>query len=266
MDSHEIVQRVMDEIANKSKTIEQGKGEPKVLNNTKNCALTEFVGTATGDTIGLVIANVDATLHEQLGLDKKYHSLGIIGSRTGAGPQAMAADEAVKSSNTELVKFEMPRDTKGGGGHGSFIVFGGEEVSDVKRAVEITLNALDSTYFGDIYMNDSGHVELQYTARASQVLSDYFGAEQGKSWGLIVGCPASIGLVMADAAVKSANVEVVSSASPAAGTSFTNEYMIMISGDSGAVKQAVMSGREVGIELLETLGGPVEPGGESYIG
>ena len=68
----------MDEIANKSKTIDQSKGEPKVSKNKRTSALTEFVGTAEGDTIGLVIANVDSTLHERLGLDKKYHSLGIV--------------------------------------------------------------------------------------------------------------------------------------------------------------------------------------------
>ena len=54
--------------------------------------LTEFVGTGIGDTIGLVIANIDPALHESMGIDKKFHSIGIIGARTGAGPQIMAAD------------------------------------------------------------------------------------------------------------------------------------------------------------------------------
>ena len=47
--------------------------------------VTEFVGTnALGDTIGLVIANVDPQLHEMMGLDKTYRSIGILGARTGA--------------------------------------------------------------------------------------------------------------------------------------------------------------------------------------
>ncbi len=37
----------------------------------------------------------------------------------------MAADEAVKATNTEVVSIELPRDTKGGAGHGSLIVLGG---------------------------------------------------------------------------------------------------------------------------------------------
>ena len=36
----------------------------------------------------------------------------------------MAADEAIKATNTEIIMVEMPRDTKGGAGHGNLIVFG----------------------------------------------------------------------------------------------------------------------------------------------
>ncbi len=78
----------------------------------------------------------------------------------------MAADEAVKATNTEVVSIELPRDTKGGAGHGSLIVLGGNDVSDVKRGIEVALKELDRT-FGDVYGNEAGHIELQYTARAS---------------------------------------------------------------------------------------------------
>ncbi len=77
----------------------------------------------------------------------------------------MAADEAVKATNTEVVSIELPRDTKGGAGHGSLIVLGGNDVSDVKRGIEVALKELDRT-FGDVYGNEAGHIELQYTARA----------------------------------------------------------------------------------------------------
>lgn len=115
---------------------------------------------------GLVIANVDAALLEAMKLEKRYRSIGILGARTGAGPHIMAADEAVKATNTEVVSIELPRDTKGGAGHGSLIVLGGNDVSDVKRGIEVALKELDRT-FGDVYGNEAGHIELQYTARAS---------------------------------------------------------------------------------------------------
>ncbi|RKO67868.1 propanediol utilization microcompartment protein PduB [Desulfofundulus salinus] len=214
---------------------------------------TEFVGTAMGDTIGLVIANVDPLLHEKMGLDSRYRSIGILGGRVGAGPQIMAADEAVKATNTEVVAVELPRDTRGGAGHGSLIIFGAEEVSDARRAVEVALQELERT-FGDVYANDAGHLEFQYTARASHALEKAFGAPLGRAFGLIVGAPAAIGVVCCDTAVKAAEVQVIGYASPAKGTSFTNEAILFISGDSGAVRQALIAAREVGITLLSTMG------------
>ena len=230
------------------------------------CGLTEFVGTSkTGDTIGLVIANVDQQVLDAMKLKKKYRSIGILGARTGAGPHLMAADEAVKATNTEIVKIELPRDTKGGAGHGSLIIFGGEDVSDVRRAVEVTLKEVDRT-FGDVYANDAGHIELQYTARASYACQTAFGAEYGRAFGLIVGAPAAIGVVMADTAVKAANVTVVGYASPGnGGTSHSNEAILFISGDSGAVRQSVISAREVGLALLGSMGDEPTNSQPSYI-
>ena len=171
--------------------------------------ITEHVGsTTTGDTVGLVIANVDSQVLEAMKLTKSYRSIGILGSRTGAGPQIMAADEAVKATNTEIVSIELARDMKGGAGSGSLIIFGGDDVSDVRRSVEVALRELERT-FGEVYMNEAGHVEIQYTARAGDALVTAFGTPEGKAFGLIVGAPAAIGVVMADAAVKSANVDVV---------------------------------------------------------
>ena len=231
----------------------------------KTCNLTEFIGTAAfGDTIGLVIANVDHQVLEAMKLEKSYRSIGVLGARTGAGPHIMAADEAVKATNTEIVKIELARDTKGGAGHGCLIIFGGEDVSDVKRAVEVALKEVERT-FGDVYGNEAGHIELQYTARASYAVEKAFGAPVGKAFGLIVGAPAAIGVVMADTAVKAANVEVVGYGSPAGGTSFSNEVILQITGDSGAVRQAVISAREVGIKLLGTLGDEPTSSAHPYI-
>jgi microcompartment protein PduB len=271
MSTDSLVENIIAEVLGKVGELKTPNAAPQEkspqadpIMSEKLCSLTEFVGTAIGDSIGLVIANVDSALLDAMHLEKKYRSIGILGARTGAGPQIMAADEAVKATNTEVVAIELARDTKGGAGHGSLVLFGGEDVSDVKRAVEVALNELDRT-FGDIYANDAGHVELQYTARASYALEKAFGAPLGRACGVIVGAPAAIGVLMADTAIKSANVDVVADSSPAKGTSFTNEVILIVSGDSGAVRQAVRSAREVGLVLLETMGGKAPSATTPYI-
>jgi len=268
---NELVNEVLNRIQ-KSEDLESERKEVEEKANKKggeaklNLAneVTEFIGTTIGDTIGLVIANLDPKLREMMGIDKKYRSLGIIGARTGAGPQIYAADEAVKASNTEVVKIELPRDTKGGAGHGSLIVFGAEEVSDARRAVQVCLEELDRT-FGDVYANEAGHLEFQYTARASKALNKAFGAPEGKAFGISVGAPAAVGVVMADVAVKAATIDVIGFASPADGTSLTNECILFFSGDSGAVRQAVIAAREVGLKLLGSLGDKPESVTKPYI-
>ena len=179
------------------------------------------------------------------------------------GHKSWPADEAVKATNTEIVSIELARDMKGGAGSGSLIIFGGDDVSDVRRSVEVALRELERT-FGEVYMNEAGHVEIQYTARAGDALVTAFGTPEGKAFGLIVGAPAAIGVVMADAAVKSANVDVVGYQSPSS-SSMSNEVILQICGDSGAVKQAVKVARKVGITLLGTMGSAPENTGESYI-
>lgn len=233
-------------------------------NQLQTSIITEHVGsTTTGDTIGLVIANVDSQVLEAMKLTKSYRSIGILGSRTGAGPQIMAADEAVKATNTEIVSIELARDMKGGAGSGSLIIFGGDDVSDVRRSVEVAVRELERT-FGEVYMNEAGHVEVQYTARAGEALVTAFGTPEGKAFGLIVGAPAAIGVVMADTAVKSANVDVVGYRSPSS-SAMSNEVILQISGDSGAVKQAVKAARDVGLALLETMGERPKNKGNAYI-
>ena len=172
-----------------------------------NIGLTEFVGTAIGDTIGLVIASVDPLLVDVMKLGK-YRSIGIVGGRVGAGPQIWAVDEAVKATNTEIISVELPRDTKGGAGHGSLIYIGADDVSDARRAVEIALQVLPK-YFGDVYGNDAGHLEFQYTARASYCLEKALGAPVGRAFGMTGTRPAANGKVLAEIAVKAAQVEWV---------------------------------------------------------
>jgi microcompartment protein PduB len=247
-----IVNQVMQKVGTNG-TNGGSEAPAAVAASFRNPGMTEFVGTAIGDTIGIVIANVDPMLHEKMKLSPKYHSIGILSDRTGAGPQIMAADEAVKATNTEVVSIELPRDTKGGAGHGCLIIFGSEEVSDVRRAIEVALKDLPRT-FGDVYANDAGHIELQYTARASFACEKAFGAPIGKAFGLTVGAPAGIGVIMVDAALKAADVQFLGYLGPTTGLSYTNEVVGTFSGDAGAVRQAILTAREVGVKLLGSMG------------
>ena len=106
------------------------------------CTRTEFVGTAVLDTIGLVISGIDETLLEKMNIGKKYRVLGLISSRTGAAGQLTAMDDAVKATNTELLSFDLPRDTKGWGGHGNYIVIGGKNMDHTKELSELLTQRL----------------------------------------------------------------------------------------------------------------------------
>ncbi|MCE0495499.1 propanediol utilization microcompartment protein PduB [Vibrio salinus] len=244
-----LVEQIISEVMNKQEGPDCS-GHAAV--NCPGCGLTEFVGTALGNTIGLVIASVDHQLHEVMNIDTKYRSIGILGARTGAGPHIFAADEAVKATNSEIVAIELARDTEGGGGHGCLVVFGADDVSDVRRAVEVALSEIERT-MGDVYGTPAGHLEFQYTARASFALNKAFGAPIGKSFGMTCACPAAIGVVIADTAAKAAVIEPIGYSSPAKGTCFSNEVIFTFAGDSGAVRQAVVAAREAGISLLATL-------------
>lgn len=264
----EVMKRVGDESAEKPSEETATKTQDEVSSilpaTEELIQVTEFIGASMGDTQGIVIANLDPAIHELMEFDPKFRSIGVIGGRTGAGPQLMSADEAVKATNTEVIRVEMPRDTKGGAGHGNLIIFGAEDVSDARRAVEVTLEVLPK-YFGDVYSNEQGYTENQYTARASTCLQKAFKAPVGKAFGLILGAPAVVGMLMIDTAVKAADVEVVGYGSPAHGSSLTNEIYIWVTGDSGAVRQAVIAGREVGNKLLGAWGEDPKSNGTPYI-
>lgn len=224
-----------------------------MIDKLQDCSLTEFVGAGIGDTIGIVIANLDSSLCEEIKLDKRFRSIGIVSARIGGGTHVMAADSAVKATNTEIVSIELSRDTKGGAGHGITIIFGSEDVSDSRRAVEIMLEELDE-HFGNVYVCDAGHVQLHYTARASYALNHAFDAPIGAAFGITIGAPAAVGMLMADAALKSADIKISRYASPTQGTSYTNEIIITFSGDAGAVKQALLAARNVGLTALKAMG------------
>ena len=234
------------------------------MNNSmnQNPSMPEYVGRTVLDTIGLVIPSVDEAIRAEMKLPADIYALGVISSRTGAAGQICAVDEAIKNTNAVLISVELPRDTKGWGGHGNYIVMGGRDVSDVRNAVEIALE-LTERNAGEVYINSAGHLEFAFSASAGAALQAAFGATVGEAFGFMAGSPAAIGLLMADKALKSAGVSLVRYMTPDRGTSHSNEVIIAFTGDTSAVKTAVLTAREVGLELLssrgEYPGGPAPP-------
>ena len=158
----------------------------------------------------------------------------------------------------------LPRDTKGGGGHGNYIVIGAETVADARKAVELTLEKTKKNA-GEIYVSSAGHLEMAFSPRADQALELAFRIPHGKAFGFVCGCPAAIGMVMADLAVKSADVEIAKYMTPNEGTSHTNEVIVALSGETSAVKTAVLTAREAGLALLGSMEGEVKSLGAPYI-
>lgn len=235
-----------------------------IKNISTHCTRSEFVGKAVLDTIGLVISGIDDTLLKEMNIGTKYHCLGLFSSRTGAAGQITAIDDAVKATNTEVLSIELPRDTKGWGGHGNYIVLGGTDVSDVRHAISMALK-LTNKYAGELYISESGHLEFAYSASAGQALNKAFGVPVGEAFGFMAGSPAAIGLVMADTAMKSAPLSIAKYMTPDKGTSHSNEVILAVSGDASAAKTAVLNARQTGLELLIGMGSYPEIPGIPYL-
>ena len=185
-----------------------------IKNISTHCTRSEFVGKAVLDTIGLVISGIDDTLLKEMNIGTKYHCLGLFSSRTGAAGQLTALDDAVKATNTEVLSIELPRDTKGWGGHGNYIVLGGTDVSDVRHAISMALE-LTNKNAGEVYISEkrsSGVLPIQPVQ--DRVLNKAFGVPMGEAFGFMAGSPAAIGLVMADTAMKSASLSIAKYMTP----------------------------------------------------
>ncbi len=234
------------------------------MENKYNPGMEQFVGTAPCDTIGLVISNVDDELRKQMNIPEKFRSVGLIGSRTGAAAQIKAADDALKATSASLVSIEIPRDTKGWGGHGCFIILGSENTSDVRRATELTVEFIDKNC-GEIWISEAGHLECQYSARSGEAISGFFGIPEGEAFGFMCASPAPIGMVIADIAMKAADIELVKTLRPSDGTSHSNEVIIVFTGTSSAVKRSVVEAKNAGLKLLNSMGSEAKPVTEPYI-
>jgi microcompartment protein PduB len=228
------------------------------------CSHPEFVGTALLDTIGLVVPSVEKELKKAANIPDEISAVGLISSRTGAAGQILAVDEAVKSTNCTAVSIELPRDTKGWGGHGNYIVIGGKTVTDAKQGVKTALELIDK-HAGEVYISEAGHLEFAFSSSAGEALNMAFGAEIGKAFGFLAASPAAIGFVLADSVLKDYSVKLVKYMSPSVGTSHSNEVIIAFTGETGDVKSAVISAREKGMELLTSLGSIPESPNVPYI-
>lgn len=214
----------------------------------------EYVGISIGDTIGIVIPNIDDDLLKSMNITTKYKSLGIVSARTGATTHMLSADEAAKASNVEIARIELCRDTKGGAGHGSSIIFAADDVSDVRHAVEFMLIDLYRT-FECVYVSEHGHLEAHFTPNAGDGVLELFPeVPKGAAFGVIVGAPAVVGLLMADTALKAGDVTIASYLSASMGTALTNEVVVGIYGETSAVKHAIEEARDIGLAMLSQFG------------
>ncbi|MBR3506812.1 MAG: propanediol utilization microcompartment protein PduB, partial [Lentisphaeria bacterium] len=163
-----------------------------------------------------------------IGLEFISYSHGVYVSDSPTGPFVYSEHNPLtfKTSGFEV-----------GAGHGSTVIFASEDVSDSQRAVRTMLRDLDRC-FGEVYACDAGHIELHYTARASYALEKAFNAPIGAAFGITVGAPPAVGMLMADTALKTAAVETVTYASPQHGTCFSSEIIVSFTGDAGAVRQS----------------------------
>ena len=108
-------------------------------------------------------------------------------------------------------------------------------------------------------------MEFAFSASAGPALCKGFGAVSNEAFGFMAGSPAAIGLVMADTAVKASAVKIVCYMTPSLGTSHSNEVILAISGDASAVKEAVLSARQIGLELLIGMGSYPDIPGTPYL-
>ena len=138
------------------------------------------------------------------------------------------------------------------------------QINAADEAVDIALEYIGK-YAGELYISQAGHLEFTFSACADKALHMAFNAPIGKPFGFFCGSPAAIGLVMADLAVKSSPVEVIKYMTPDQGTSHSNEVIVAVTGDADAVKNAVLTARDVGLQLLVSMGSYPESPATPYL-
>lgn len=224
----------------------------------------ELVGCTLLDTIGLTLASVDPSLRKAADIPDELSAVGIISSRTGAAGQISACDEAAKKTGVVPISIELPRDTKGWGGHGCYILFGGKTPSEVRRAVELALDGIERNA-GEVHISDAEHLEFAYSASASCFLNRAFSVPLGAPFGFCAASPAAIGFVLADGIVKEHSTTLLRLLSPDRGTSHSNEVIAVFSGETEDVKRAVIDAKDAGLSLLRAMGSEPQSPGKPYL-
>ena len=70
---------------------------------------------------------------------------------------------------------------------------------------------------------------------------------------------------MADLAIKSSPVEIIRYMTPDIGTSHSNEVIVAVTGEASAVKNAVLTARDIGLQLLVSMGSYPETPTQPYL-
>ena len=235
--------------------------EETLLNH---CSRPEFVGCTLLDTIGLFLPSVDGALRKAAAVPEEIKSVGIISSRTGAAGQILACDDAAKKTGVVPVSIELPRDTKGWGGHGCFLLLGGKTPSETREAVELALEGIKKNA-GEVHISEAGHLEFAFGAGAGSVLHHAFGVPLGASFGFCAASPAAIGFVLADGILKEHSVSLLQYLSPDHGTRHSNEVVTVFTGETSDVKSAVIDAKERGMSLLRAMGSEPKSPAEPYL-
>lgn len=271
MDKVEIINQILDSVTTDAGAAAPAKAIEEVVQSgmiDPTCGgMTEFIDFDRyyGNTLGMVVPNVDPQLQEAMGIPKELRAVGIVSTRFGGLPPAIAGDQAAKMVNVKLVDFNAANDPTAQGAHGSTWIVGSEDVSDSRRWVELTIHNLRTWAYGGVAYNDNALYDIEYVSSAGPILTHpYFGGEYGKAWGAADFLPKAMGLVVCDQILKSANIECIKQYKPEE-VVLANEFAISFKGDSGAVKQACQRGRDVAVTIMQACGnGEVKVHGTPY--
>ena len=229
--------------------------------------MTEFIDFDQyyGNTLGMVVARVDEQLQAAMNFPKELRSIGIVSTRFGGLPPAIAGDQAAKMVSVKLLDLSAANDPTAQGAHGSTWIVGSEDVSDARRWVELTIQNMRTWAYGGVAYNDNALYDIEYVASAGPILTHpYFGGEEGKAWGAADFLPKAMGFVVCDAILKCADIECIKQYKPEE-VVFANEFPIAFKGDSGAVKHACQRGVEVATTIMNACGhGAVKIHGTPY--
>lgn len=268
MNKAEIINQILDSVSAEpapAKAIENAV-QSGMLDPTCG-GMPEFIDYDNyyGNTVGMVVPNIDPQMQEKMAIPRELRSIGIVSTRFGGLPPAIAGDQAAKMVNVQLIDFNAANDPTAQGAHGSTWIVGSTDVSDSRRWVEMTIQGLRTWAYGGVAYNDNSLYDIEYVASAGPILvHPYFGADFGKAWGAADFLPKAMGLIVCDKIVKSADIELIKQYKPEE-VVLANEFAIAFKGETGAVKHACQIGRDIATAIMNGIGcGEVKIHGTPY--